>query len=43
MKINGREVDVPAAWGDATLLAFLRDGLGLTVDKFGCGGGFCGA
>ena len=43
MEINGRRVEVPAAWQDASLLSFLRDHLGLTGTKFGCGGGFCGA
>jgi isoquinoline 1-oxidoreductase alpha subunit len=43
MKINGEKVLVPEAWREATLLTFLRDHLGLTGTKFGCGGGFCGA
>lgn len=43
MKINGEPVDVPEAWQDASLLVFLRDGLGLTGTKFGCGKGLCGA
>ena len=40
--VNGsaREVDVPRR---ATLLAVLRDDLGLTGAKFGCGQGQCGA
>jgi isoquinoline 1-oxidoreductase alpha subunit len=29
--------------GRMPLLWFLRDGLGLTGTKFGCGGGFCGS
>ncbi len=29
--------------GDMPLLWYLRDELGLTGTKFGCGGGFCGA
>jgi aerobic-type carbon monoxide dehydrogenase small subunit (CoxS/CutS family) len=40
--INGtqRTLDVPA---EMPLLWVLRDVLGLTGTKFGCGGGFCGA
>jgi len=43
LKINGRDVEVPPAWAEASLLTFLRDQLGLTGTKYGCGGGFCGA
>jgi aerobic-type carbon monoxide dehydrogenase small subunit (CoxS/CutS family) len=43
MRINGEVVAVPAEWRDASLLTFLRDHLGMTGTKFGCGGGFCGA
>ena len=43
MQINDRPVAVPEAWRDATLLEFLRDHLGLTGTKFGCGIGACGA
>ena len=43
LRINGDEVRVPEAWSEASLLSFLRDHLGLTGTKFGCGGGFCGA
>ena len=43
MKINGEQADVPEAWRDASLLDFLRDGLGLTGTKYGCGKGLCGA
>ena len=43
MKINGSDVSVPEAWREADLLTFLRDHLGLTGTKFGCGRGFCGA
>jgi len=42
LNINGtaRSVNVAA---DTPLLWVLRDTLGLTGTKFGCGGGFCGA
>jgi aerobic-type carbon monoxide dehydrogenase small subunit (CoxS/CutS family) len=42
LRVNGatREVDVPRR---ATLLTVLRDDLGLTGAKFGCGQGQCGA
>jgi isoquinoline 1-oxidoreductase alpha subunit len=40
--VNGtrRQVDLPA---DTPLLWALRDGLGLTGTKYGCGAGHCGA
>lgn len=42
LTVNGRAVQVPAPahW---TLLQLLRDGLGLTGTKEGCGEGSCGA
>ena len=42
LKINGtpHEVDVD---GDAPLLWVLRDALGMTGTKFGCGQALCGA
>ena len=42
LKVNGTSytLDVPA---DERLLWVLRDGLGLTGTKFGCGVGICGA
>jgi aerobic-type carbon monoxide dehydrogenase small subunit (CoxS/CutS family) len=42
LKINGatREADVPLG---TTLLSVLRDDLGLTAARFGCGQGVCGA
>ena len=43
MKLNGERVEIPDAWQNATLLSFLRDKLGLTGTKFGCGKGLCGA
>ncbi len=41
LHINGRSVDVDAA-PDTPLLWVLRDELGLTGAKFGCGMGLCG-
>ena len=43
MKINGEPVVVPEGWEGASLLTLLRDGMGLTGTKFGCGRGLCGA
>ncbi len=40
--VNGTSVDVDAD-GDTALLWALRDHLGLTGTKYGCGGGYCGA
>ena len=42
LQINGRPRDVEAA-PDQTLLAVLRDGLGIFDVKEGCGEGVCGA
>lgn len=42
MKINGKSTDIPSEWGEASLLEYLRDYLGLTGTKFGCGIGQCG-
>lgn len=41
--VNGTEFNVPDAWQSASLLTVLRDYLGLTGSKFGCGQGHCGA
>ncbi len=42
LDVNGTERRVPAAEGE-TLLTLLRDRLGLTGTKYGCGEGQCGA
>lgn len=42
LNVNGREVETDAA-PDTPLLWVLRDNLGLTGTKFGCGGAYCGA
>jgi isoquinoline 1-oxidoreductase alpha subunit len=41
--INGVRRDVAPLWKDDTLLAVLREHLGLCGIKFGCGMGLCGA
>ncbi|MDH4126684.1 MAG: (2Fe-2S)-binding protein [Gammaproteobacteria bacterium] len=40
--VNGKPVKVEAE-ADTALLWALRDQLGLTGTKYGCGGGYCGA
>lgn len=42
LSVNGKQHDVDVA-ADTPLLWVLRDSLGLTGAKFGCGGGYCGA
>ena len=42
LNINGRRVDADVE-PDTPLLWVLRDTLGLTGTKFGCGAGLCGA
>jgi isoquinoline 1-oxidoreductase subunit alpha len=42
LKINGKTVSVQAD-PDTPLLWVVRDEVGLTGTKFGCGGGFCGS
>ena len=42
LNVNGRDV-VADVEPDTPLLWVLRDHLGLTGSKFGCGGGYCGA
>ena len=41
--VNGRAMSLPDTWRGETLLATLREGLGLVGAKFGCGLGQCGA
>ncbi len=41
--VNGQAQRVPDGWENETLLAVLRDGLGLVGSKYGCGVGLCGA
>ena len=42
LNVNGRDVEVDVA-PDTPLLWVLRDHLGLTGTKYGCGGSYCGA
>ena len=42
IQINGRQINVEASQ-DTPLLWVLRDELGMTGTKFGCGAGLCGA
>ena len=41
--LNGETRDIPSDWADDPLLFLLRDHIGLTGTKFGCGVGICGA
>jgi len=43
LSVNGQLHDIPAEWQQDTLLAVLREHLGLVGAKFGCGVGLCGA
>ena len=43
LSVNGAEVDVDDRHATTPLLWVLRDVLGLSGTKFGCGGGFCAA
>lgn len=41
--VNRQRFEIPPGWQDETLLAVLREHLGLVGTKFGCGAGQCGA
>jgi isoquinoline 1-oxidoreductase subunit alpha len=41
-RLNGVEVEIPAAKSNAPLLWFIREHVKLTGTKFGCGQGLCG-
>jgi isoquinoline 1-oxidoreductase alpha subunit len=41
--VNGRREPLDDAWREETLLAVLREALGLVGAKYGCGTGLCGA
>lgn len=43
LHVNGREASIPDDRANDPLLWLLREGLGLTGTKFGCGQGLCGA
>ena len=41
--VNGQAYDIPEERSSRMLLWVLRDELGLTGTKFGCGAGICGS
>ena len=43
LQVNGRQHTLTEPWLDQSLLWVLREPLGLTGTKFGCGVGICGA
>lgn len=43
LQINSKRHQVPDEWQDTSLLEVLREWLGYTGSKFGCGQGLCGA
>lgn len=43
IQVNQSVREIPPEWRDETLLVVLREALGLTGTKFGCGAGQCGA
>lgn len=43
LNINGQTVEINPDYEAGVLLWALRDDLGLTATKFGCGAGFCGS
>lgn len=43
LQINGAQYEIAQEWQNEPLLSVLRDYLGLTGTKFGCGIGVCGA
>lgn len=42
LHVNGNERQLPDTWANESLLAALREPLGLVGTKFGCGDGECG-
>jgi isoquinoline 1-oxidoreductase alpha subunit len=43
LRVNHKLLDVPIQWHQESLLHVLREALGLTGAKLGCGAGLCGA
>lgn len=43
LRINGQTVEITSQWHLDSLLQVLREALGLTGAKLGCGAGLCGA
>lgn len=42
LSVNGRRYDIPDPWADEALVHVLREALGLTGTRWGCGSGECG-
>jgi len=43
LDVNAKRLEIDESWQDDSLLVVLREALGLTGTKFGCGVGLCGA
>ncbi len=43
LTINGAEMELDDAYADGLLVWAIRDGLGMTGTRFGCGAGICGS
>lgn len=43
IRVNGRATAVPPEWREESLLHVLRESVGLSGPKYGCGAGLCGA
>ncbi len=43
LSLNNTTVEVPSQWQQDSLLQVLREAIGLTGAKLGCGAGLCGA
>lgn len=43
LRVNDKTVAIPTQWQQDSLLQVLREAIGLTGPKFGCGAGLCGA
>ena len=43
LNVNGKEMELNDAYADGLLVWAIRDGLGMTGTRFGCGAGICGS
>lgn len=43
LTVNGTEMELDEAYEDGLLVWAIRDGLGMTGTRFGCGAGICGS